>query len=77
MVSKVHKLFKKCDKFVKIADLEFPAVKIISNKALSEGKRINKILVVELIRKYRQKYLRSIFVAIKANRRVSLRKKTV
>jgi len=42
-MKQVDKLYKKCDKFVKIADVEFPKVVTVSTKALSEGKRVNNI----------------------------------
>lgn len=72
---KITAFYNKCDRFVQISELEFPEVKKLSETACLECERVNEILTVDTIRKYKMSYIRAIFVVLKRNMHVSKRKK--
>lgn len=74
---KIQRFYEKCDRFVKISDVEFPKVKKVSERACAEGMRVNKALHVEIVRKSRMRFVRDVWVVLKKNRQVQRRKDEV
>ena len=76
-MNRVTKFYNKMDHFAKISEVEFPKVRELSIKACEEGERVNDCMAVAIIRKYKEMYLRDIYLAIKMNTIKSRRKKLV
>ena len=71
---KIQRFYEKCDRFVRISDVEFPKVKKVSDRACAEGTRVNKALHVEIVKKMRMRFVRDVWVVLKKNRSIQRRK---